>query len=112
VQGIVLRLECKIPYKELHPMVMCYDLSKTHPERLNMIMSTTNILQEEEQLDIAMANAAVSGATSGLNSCLLNPDGISGESLFKHMVQKLDPNVKEHHPSSYLDIEFSHNQME
>jgi hypothetical protein len=60
-----------------------------------------------------MAKAAVSGATSGLNSFLLKPDGLIGESLFKHMIRTrfFDTKVRDHHPSSYLDIEFNITQI-
>jgi hypothetical protein len=60
-----------------------------------------------------LAKATVSGATSGLNSFLIKPNGLSGESLFRHMVPKrlFDRKVREHHPSSYLEIEFNSNQI-
>jgi hypothetical protein len=35
---------------------------------------TTRLQHDEDNLDVVMAKAAVSGATSGLNSFLLNPD--------------------------------------
>jgi hypothetical protein len=104
-----LRTDCSSPFKEIHPMLMCYDLAKKHPEHLGMTLSTINNQQEEAHSDIVMAKAAVSGATSGLNSFLLKSDGLSGDSLFRHMVLKrlFDPKVCDHHPSSYLDIEFN-----
>jgi hypothetical protein len=60
-----------------------------------------------------MAKAAVSGATSGLNSFLLKPDGLIGDSLFMHMVQKrlFDPKVRDLRPSSYLEVEFNVSQI-
>jgi hypothetical protein len=61
-----LRTECSIPFKEIHPMLMCYDLAKNHPEHLGMKMPNINNQQEDAHSDIVMANAAVSGATSGL----------------------------------------------
>jgi hypothetical protein len=81
--------ECSIPFKEIHPMLRFYDLAKNHPEHLYMTLPTIN-QQEDEHSDIFMtkAKAAVSGATSGLNSFLLKPDGLSGDSLFRHMVRK------------------------
>jgi hypothetical protein len=78
-----------------------------------MTLSTGNIQQEEAHSGIAMANAAVAGATSGLNSFLLKRDGLSGDSLFRHTFQRhlFDPKVRDHHPSSYLNIEFDINQI-
>ena len=37
-----LQTECSIPFEEIHPMLMCYDLLKTHPEHLYMKLPTIN----------------------------------------------------------------------
>jgi hypothetical protein len=45
-----LRTECSNPYKEIHPMLTCYSLTKKHPEHpehLGMTPPTSNIEQEE-----------------------------------------------------------------
>jgi hypothetical protein len=75
--------ECSIPYKEIHPMLMCYDLVNKHPEHLDLTLPTSNIQQEESHSYIIMAKMVVSGATSGLNRFLLEPDGLSGGSIFR-----------------------------
>jgi hypothetical protein len=60
-----------------------------------------------------MAKGAVSGTMAGLKSFFFKPDGLIGESIFRHMVQKhlFDPKVTENHPSSYLNIELNSNQV-
>ena len=69
--------------------------------------------QEDEHSEIVIAKAAVAGATSGLNSLLLKPNGTIGDSLFMHMVQNFlfNPKVCGHLPISYLDIELNVNQI-
>jgi hypothetical protein len=62
-----LRTECSIPFKEIHPMLMCYGLAKKHPEHLDMTITNINNQQEDAHPDIAMDKAAVSGATAGLH---------------------------------------------
>ena len=54
--------ECRITFKEIHPMLMFYGLAKTHPEHLDMTLPTIN-QQEDEPSDIIMDKAAVYGAT-------------------------------------------------
>jgi hypothetical protein len=34
--------ECSIPFKEIHQMLMCYDLAKKHMDHLDMTLSTIN----------------------------------------------------------------------
>jgi hypothetical protein len=103
-----LRRECSIPFKDMHSMPTCYHLAKQFPIHLTMMALTTNNTQQTESDEIAMTKAADLGATSSnpMVSVVLN--------LFDHMVQKrlFDPKVMEHHPSSYLTIEFSKDQME
>jgi hypothetical protein len=94
---------------------MCYNVAKKHLEHLEMTLPTSHIEKEEEEAhsDIVMVKVAVSGETSGLDSFSIKPDCLSGESLSRHMVQNrlLDPKVREHRPSLYLDIEFNSNQI-
>jgi hypothetical protein len=59
-----LRTDCSMSFKEIYPMLMCYDLVKKHPENLGMTLPTINE-QEDEHSDIVMAKAEVSGSTSG-----------------------------------------------
>jgi hypothetical protein len=48
--------ECSIPFKEVYPILMCYNLANKHPEHLDMTLSTLNH-QEDEHSDIFMAKA-------------------------------------------------------
>ena len=66
-------------------MLMCNDLEKTHTEHLETTPPKIN-KHEDEHLENFMAKKGVAGATSGLNSFLLKSGGISGNSLFRHMV--------------------------
>ena len=60
-----------------------------------------------------MSKAAVAGATSGLNSFLLKPDVLIGNSTFRHMVLKrlFDTKVRDHRPNAYLYIKFNVNKI-
>jgi hypothetical protein len=76
------------------------------------IFSIQQLLRSFSLLPL-LANEVVSGATPGLNSFLIKPDGLSGDSLFRRMARKclFDPRVRGHHPSSYLEIEFNSNHI-
>ena len=83
-----------------------------HPKHQYMTLPIIN-QQLDEHSDIVMAKAAVVVATSGFNSFLLKPDGISCDSLFRYIVLKrfFDPKVCDHRTSAYLGIDFNVNKI-
>jgi hypothetical protein len=63
---------------------------------------------------VAAGLAAVERAVSGISSFLPKPKEMSGEDLFRHMVQKRlsDPRIKSHEPIVYLDLSCSKEQVQ
>jgi hypothetical protein len=94
---------------------VCYDLAKKHPEQLMMMDPPRYHVIHNGDDDLLMAEAAagVERTECGLNTFLLKPKDLKGESFFKYMVQHRlnDARANRHAPSMYLGVEYSEAQV-
>ena len=87
--------ECSIHKKDLQNIRVCWELSKEHPEHLDMGVPTEEFAVHVEREDLVQAMKSVKDVNHGLSNFLLKPAGMSGMELFKHMIdfRKRDPRL-------------------
>jgi hypothetical protein len=101
-----MRNICRIPTAMMQSIRMCLALARDNPSHLNPGAPTMEEMNAATEQPDVVEQARYDGKkiTRGLNSFLVKPPELTGEELFKHMIESIRRNVsdEEHAISVHL----------